>query len=514
MAGGERVDDSTRQGAGVCNSIGCFYKSEKEVIMKKPKLLIIVLFQNLKEDEPYYARNPAPPLPGILLAGMTPPIVDVEVLHEMVRPIDYNTDADFIALSFMDYLSPHAYDVAARFRSTGKIVIGGGKFATTHPDEVEPHFDSILVGEAQGIWPQMVRDMVEGKLKRRYVAEPMPSLENIPPPRYDLVESKYAARIVTEASRGCPHPCTYCALNIKRLPYRMRPVKDVIRDLTSTERLPWHKRKMAMILDNNLGGDLKNAKALLREIAKLKFWAIGTQFSIECLRDDEFVELLAKARCRMAFIGMESLNEDSLEGVQKRQNRVEEYKEFFEKLHRRGILTFTGFMFALEQDTKEYYETLAERLDEVSASAILPSISIPIYGTPWYHQVVAEGRIIDEDLSHYEGDHLVFRHKLLTPEEIYAAYKRVNKIFYSWRMIFKRWLKFIALQSVQETLPQFLLKLFITTFVFFKINIFQRHHAQKRVLPKLQSREKKAEDEVVREKELTEEPAYTLTPAA
>ena len=91
--------------------------------MKKKKLLIIVLFQNLMDEEPYYARNPAPPLPGILLAGLTPPIVDVEVLHEMVRPINYNTDADFIAISFMDYISPHAFEVAAKFRAMGKTVI-------------------------------------------------------------------------------------------------------------------------------------------------------------------------------------------------------------------------------------------------------------------------------------------------------------------------------------------------------------------------------------------------------
>src|SRR5437867_9101478 len=113
--------------------------------MKTPKLLIIVLFQNLKDEAPYYAQTPAPPLPGILLAGMTPAIVDVEVLHEMVRPIDYSTDAEFIALSFLDYLAPHAFEVSARFRAAGKIVIGGGKYATTHPDDVQPFFDSILV---------------------------------------------------------------------------------------------------------------------------------------------------------------------------------------------------------------------------------------------------------------------------------------------------------------------------------------------------------------------------------
>jgi len=450
--------------------------------MKKPKLLIIVLFQNLRDAEPYYARNPAPPLPGILLAAMTPPVVDVEVLHEMVRPIDFAADADFIALSFMDYLAPHAYEVAARFRARGRLVIGGGKFASTFPDEVQPHFDSILVGEAQGIWPRMLEDMVAGRLKPRYQAAPVPSLENIPPPRYDLVERRYAVPVVTETSRGCPHPCTYCQLNIRRLPYRIRPVADVVRDLTATRALPWHKRKMAMILDNNFGGNLEHAKHVLRAIARLKYWAIGTQFSIECLRDDEFVDLLAAARCRMAFIGMESLNEESLEGVQKRQNKVPEYHTLFAKLHRRGILTFAGLMFALTEDTTQYYEKLPDRLDQVEVSAILPSIAIPIYGTPWYRQVVSEGRLCDADLSHSEGDHLVFQHPRLTEEQIYSAYRRVNQRFYSWFNIVRRWWRFTRQQRKLEGWSEFLLKLGVTAFIYFKISMFQRQHARQRVL--------------------------------
>lgn len=449
--------------------------------MKKPKLLIIVLFQNLKNEVPYYARTPAPPLPGILLAGMTPPVVEVEVLHEMVRPINYKTDADYIAISFMDYLSPHAYEVAARFRALGKIVIGGGKFISTFPDEAAPYFDSILVGEAQYVWSGMVYDLVNGNLKKRYDAENIPCLENIPSPRYDLVEKKFTVPIVIEASRGCPHVCTYCQLNIKRLPYRTRPVKDVISDLTNTKSLPFFKRKMAMIHDNHFGGDLKNAKILLKEIAKLDFWAIGVQYGIECLRDDEFIELLSKANCRMSFIGMESLNEKSLEGVQKKQNKIEEYKTAFEKLHRKGILTFTGFMFALEDDTKEYYQSLPEKLDDVGVAVILPSISIPIYGTPLYQKMISENRIIDFDISHYEGDHVVFKHPYLTEEEIYSVYKETNKIFYSWHKIFFRWFKIIRLQSVNESMYQFILKILVITFVYFKLSIFQRHHAQKRV---------------------------------
>ncbi len=447
----------------------------------RKKILIIVLFQNLGDSNPYYARSPAPPLPGLLLAALTPPIVDVEVLHEMVRPINYETDAGFVALSFMDYLSPHAYDVAARFRKAGKTVIGGGKFASTFPDEVQPHFDSILVGEAQDMWPMMVRDLVDGALKPRYEASLNGSLAGMPSPRYDLAESTYVTPVVTEATRGCPHPCTYCQLNIRRTPHRTRPVGDVVRDLRNTSALPWHKRKMAMVLDNNLGGDLIYAKELLAAIADLKLWGLGVQFSIEALRDDAFVEVLAAARCRMAFIGMESLDPRSLADVKKKQNNVSEYRDAFDKLHRHGILTFTGLMFALDEDTPAYYRELPRLLEEVGTTVILPSIAIPIYGTPLYQKVVAEGRLLDTDLSHYEGDHLVFRHKYMSPEQIREAYRTVTMGFYRWGTILKRWIRFMGKQSKQESLGGFLLKLSVLSFIYVKLSVFQRHHARIRI---------------------------------
>lgn len=87
----------------------------------------------------------------------------------------------------MDYLAPHAYEVAARFRAMGKIVIGGGSFASTFPEEVQPHFDAILVGEAQQMWPRMV-DLVAGRLQHRYDAPLESCLADMPPPRYDLAE--------------------------------------------------------------------------------------------------------------------------------------------------------------------------------------------------------------------------------------------------------------------------------------------------------------------------------------
>ena len=456
--------------------------------MEKPKLQIIVLFQNLGEGQSYFARSPAPPLSGILLAGLTPDIVEVEVLHEMVRPIDYETDADFIALSFMDFCAPHAYEVATRFRRLGKIVVAGGKYPSTFPDLVSPHVDSVVVGEAEPVWARVVEDLVAGRLQPRYESPLAPCLSNIPPPRYDLVEPAYSVPVVTEATRGCPFACTYCQLNIKRAAFRKRPIPDVIRDLTATGSLSLPRRKMAMIYDNNFGGDMAYAKELLREIARLDLWGVGYQFSFNCLRDDEFVDLLSGAHCAMAFIGMESLNPPSLLAVQKRQNRVEEYQEQFLKLKERGILIFTGFMLALDEDTPEYYRDVPDRLEEVDPSALLISISIPIPGTPFHREVEAEGRIFDHDLSHYEGDHLVFTPRGVSPADVFEAFETINRVFYSWSAIARRWGRFLGTylaaglreRGVLEV-GRRLVRSGLLALIYFKLSVFQRHHAQHKV---------------------------------
>ena len=451
--------------------------------MSRPKLQIIVLFQNLGEDKPYFAQSPAPPLSGALVAGLTPPIVEVELLHEMVRPINYETEADFIALSFMDFCAPHAYEVARKFRRRGKVVVAGGRYPSTFPQNVIPHFDATVVGEAEHVWPRVVEDMVAGRLQKVYEAPFAPPLDHIPPPRYDLVEPQFAVPVVTEATRGCRYRCSFCQLTIQNAPYRVRPIPDVLCDLTSTSGLPLHKRKMAMLLDNNLGCDITYAKELLAEIAKLKLWGLGAQFSFDCLHDDEFVELLVKARCGMVFLGLESMNEPSLSSVHKCQNKVHEYKELFNKLKKRGILSFTGLMLGLDEDTPEYFKSIPDKLEDIDPSSVLLSISIPIPGTPFHQTVEEEGRLLDRNLSHYEGDHLVFQPKRVTPAQVFEAFQNINQRFYSWKSIFRRWLRLMRSQSFRGNLPGRLFHFFLISVIFFKLSVFQRDHAQKRVYP-------------------------------
>ena len=454
--------------------------------MAKPKLQIIVLFQNLGHERQYFAKAPAPPLSGVLLAALTPPVVEVELLHEMVRPIDYATDADFIALSFMDYCAPHAIEVARRFRRLGKTVVAGGRYASTFPLALAGHFDSVVVGEAERIWPRVVADLVANRLQPTYEAPFAPDLRDIPPPRYDLVEPAYAISVVTESTRGCPYRCTYCQLNIRPAPFRARPIPDVIRDLTATSALPFHRRKMAMLYDNNFGGDMEHAKRLLREIAKLDLWGVGLQFTLGCLDDPEFVDLLVDARCAMAFLGLESLNEASLEAVQKRHNKVRRFREQFAMLKERGILTFAGFMVALDEDTPEYYRQAPASLEAVDPSAILTSIAIPIPGTPLHREVAAAGRIVDTDLRHYEGDHLVFRPRNVTAADVLDAYQRIPAAFYAWGAVARRWWRLMrSYWSGRHGRHKVLWSLLLTG-ILLQLSRFQRVHGKRKVAPVLE----------------------------
>jgi radical SAM superfamily enzyme YgiQ (UPF0313 family) len=289
--------------------------------------------------------------------------------------------------------------------------------------------------------------------------------------------------VVTEATRGCPFRCTYCQLQIRPAPFRTRPVSDVIRDLTATSALPLHRRKMAMIYDNNFAGDMPNAKALLREIAKLDLWGVGLQFTLGALDDPEFVDLLVDARCAMAFLGLESLNEASLEAVQKRHNKVRKYQEQFGMLKERGILTFAGFMVALDEDTPEYYKVAPAKLEAVDPSAILTSIAIPIPGTPLHREVAAAGRIVDTDLRHYEGDHLVFQPRNVSAEDVFDAYQQIPAAFYAWDAVFRRWWRLMRAYWAGRHGRHKLLWSLLLTGILFQLSRFQRVHGRRKVAP-------------------------------
>ena len=155
----------------------------------------------------------------------------------------------------------------------------------------------------------------------------------------------------------------------------------------------------------------------------------------------------------------------------------------FLKLKKKGILVFAGLMFALDEDTKEYYDGLVEKLEDVDPAAILTSLSIPIPGTMFHKTVSEEGRIVDEELSHYEGDHLVIMPKKVTPKEVFEAYRNINESFYSVKNTLRRIYRLVKVQLGFDNILRRVINISVSSLILVKLSVFQKDHAVKKVYP-------------------------------
>ena len=369
-----------------------------------------------------------------VVAALTPPEHEVRLVDENVEPLDPDTDADLVGISFMTALAPRAYELAATFRARGKTVVAGGYHPTLVPDEVARHFDSVVVGEAEGQWPALLDDFARGRLRPLYRrAWPCDPLQ-IPEARRELTASSarhYVTTAAVQAARGCPHACSYCsiaAFHGSRL--RTRPLAAIVNEL---RRLP----RRFMFVDDNLVADRAFAQRLLEALVPLrKFW-VG-QCSILLADDAKLLRLARRAGCRGLFIGLESLDPGNLGAVGKSFNRAEEYGRRLAAIRRAGIGVVAGIIVGMDQDDRTVFQRTLRFLDQHRIDALQLNILTPLPGTPLFEQFQRDGRILDRDWSHYDFRHVVIRPNRMTPEELQAGADWLYREFYRPSRILRR----------------------------------------------------------------------------
>ena len=367
------------------------------------------------------------------IAANTPPDVEVRIVDECVEDIDFNVDVDLVGISVMTYLAPRAYEIAAKFRARGVKVVLGGIHVSMCPEEAKEHADSIVVGESEKTWPILVEDFRRGELKSLYEEKDLPKLENLPIPRRELFKpNSYWTTNCVQTSRGCPFACDFCTVTIfGGNQFRLRPIEQVIEEV---RRL---KKGFVVFVDDNIAGNKAYAKQLFKALIPLKIsW--GSQASLTMARDPELLDLAAKSGCTALFIGVESISEENLAAANKRFNKVDKYKEEFRRFHDYGILIQTGMIFGFDHDDESAFERTVEFLEENNIELAMFNILTPLPGTNLYKRMDAEGRIIDRDWSHYDGRHVVFKPKLMTPETLQEGFLWAYHKFFSYPSMIKR----------------------------------------------------------------------------
>lgn len=363
----------------------------------------------------------AAPYTLVHLAGLLPRHWEVQVVHEMVRDVDLDMEVNAVFLSAMDFCAPHALHLAREFRRRGVKVIVGGLYATLHPGYFAGVADSVVVGEAEPILAALVADLERDRLEPIYVADRPADLSDQPPPRYDLIETDFTLTMAYEATRGCPFTCSYCILSNIRQPFRRRPIANVIRDISAVPSgWNWLQRKYLVFWDNNIGADRRYFRELCEALVPLKrVWGIET--SIDTVTP-ESARLMGKSGCRFAYIGLESMSQESLAGANKRHNQVAEYKQRIRYLHDNGVLVMSIFLLGLDGDTLDYLHRLPDLADEIGVDLPVFSLAAPIDGTPFHREMKEAGRLLDGNiLGGMDGVHLLYKPRDVSADELELA---------------------------------------------------------------------------------------------
>lgn len=346
------------------------------------------------------------------VAALTPGEHEVTICDENVEALDLSAEVDLVGVSFMTALAPRAWEIANAFRRRGKTVVAGGFHPTLRAEETAGHFDSVVAGDAEGLWPRLLADFEAGRLKRIYRAAAPCDLAASPAPRRDLTAATgrhYATTGAVQTGRGCTHGCRYCSITaFHRATHRSRPIEAVLAEMGLVER-------HFMFVDDNIIADRAYARELFAAMAPLgKRW-VG-QCSLEIADDAELLALARRAGCRGLFIGIETLSEANLAAIDKGFNDSGGYLQRLRKIRRAGIGVQAGMIVGLDGDDVGVFERTLRFLQKGRIGALQLNILTPLPGTPMYEQFDRDRRITDRNWGHYD-----FRHTVITPARMTAA---------------------------------------------------------------------------------------------
>ncbi len=344
---------------------------------------------------------------------------------------------ELAGIGAMTRMAAKAYRAADALRAAGVKVVMGGPHVTEVPDEPlgrdggPRHADAVALGEADATWPKLVADADRGALREVYAPvdpegrEVKPSLDDYPEIPWDQLDLKqfdlmrflpnsvrrliYAAgirggnwqsfhMIPIESGRGCPYGCEFCTVTgFFGDSIRFRSNESVVSELLMLKRLEKQQNGKigVFFIDDNFAINPKRTKSLLREIvardAQLPWIA---QISMNLLRDEELVSLIAQSGGKWIFMGLESIDPESLKSVAKGFNKPDEYAAVLDRLARHGLYAITSFIFGMDGDRRGVAERTLEQIRSWPPGLPVFGLLTPYPATPLYDKLAAAGRLI------------------------------------------------------------------------------------------------------------------------
>ncbi len=377
----------------------------------------------------YKAMTGGPPQNIFSAAAATPKGIAIEITDETIgMKTRFSSDAEVVAIFMSTPDALRAYEIADKFRKKGRKVVLGGLHTAFNQNEALEHADTILVGEVEGIWQQLLEDVKAGSLKKKYRRTTPLDLAGLKPYPTNLVPmEKYNHTWSVVVSRGCPFRCSFCLVPEFSAEFRLRPIPHIVEEVRNcpTEWVELHS--------DNLTGNREYALELFRALKPLKkkFFAETT---ILIGKDDELLQAAQEAGIKTMLFGIETMSKEALKDQGKGFVKPEEVKALVKKVQSYGIAVVSDFLFGFDAHDKQIFVDTLEYVKEIGFDEVYPHLLIPFPGSQTYIELEKEGRILSKDWSKYDGSHAVYQPKKMTPKDLeegtygfWRACEKINK---------------------------------------------------------------------------------------
>jgi radical SAM superfamily enzyme YgiQ (UPF0313 family) len=394
------------------------------------RMRILLISPSNNEKRSHFFRIPQ--LTLSVIAALTPPEIEVDIVEEETEAINFEKYYDLVGISCMTAVAQKAYQLAGVFRKKGAKVVLGGIHPTVMSQEAIQHCDSVVIGEAEGTWPQLIQDFKHNRLQKFYKSLDF-DLANFPIPKKNSNHHKtpfHMQPIFT--TRGCPYDCEFCSVtNLYGKKLRHRRVADVVEEITRTEE------KKFIFLDDNIVGDVKFAKELFASLSSLKISWVG-QASMSLVKDENLLLLAKKSGCMALFFGLESVSSKTLEDLPKTLRSLKKHDDAIKIIQGSGIMFHASVVFGFDDDDSSIFERTLEFLMKNRIVTATFNILTPYPGTRIFEKFEKEGRLLSQNWIDYNHSTVVFKPKKMTPQQLAEGYVWIGRNFYSKSSILKR----------------------------------------------------------------------------
>jgi len=346
----------------------------------------------------------------------------------------------------------------------------GGYMVSLMPQEAKKYCDSVIIGDVEGVWQEVLEDINNNSLQPFY-QKALTQLKT-PLPKYELLlEKNIGDFLPVQAGRGCPNVCSFCSVYcLYRGQYLRRDIEEVVRDIKHVKSLGFNK---FLLLDDNILSEPSYIQRLCQEIKSLDMkWM--SQCSINIGKNEKLLNTVAQSGCFALSFGLESISVESLKSMNKPWAKPDEYTELIDKISRAGIDVSTEMVVGADGDTLESIGETAKFIENNKIAVPRFYIITPIPGTDFYKEMMEEGRICNHDIYSYNGSEAVHIPRNMTPEQLTEAYWQLYNEVFSLKSITKRTL----LQR------NFLRRPGMHLF-YFAVNLYYRHQIKNRITPNI-----------------------------